>query len=109
LKSSKKKSIISESKVINPANNEEIKVVDVSKTPDYETIQKAKTTRALAIFLISLLAGSVILHYGFTAWMLIIDKTAVVTGLDRIFIAWLPVVSGLASSAVTYYFTREKR
>lgn len=72
------------------------------------TKQKAKTTRTLAYLLVAILAGSVGLHYGITAWLIIQKNVTAVETLDRIFIGWLPVISSLAGSAVTYYFTKEK-
>lgn len=70
---------------------------------------KAKTTRTLAYLLVAILGFSVALHY--VAVVLILVRTenlTLVDTLDGIFSSWLPVISGLTGSAVTYFFTREK-
>ena len=70
--------------------------------------QKAATARTLAYLLVGILAVSVAAHYGIVAWMVYHGKTDVVATLATIFDTWLPVISGLSGSAVTYFFTREK-
>jgi H+/Cl- antiporter ClcA len=70
--------------------------------------QRAATTRTLAYLLVACLILSVVTHYGMVAWLLSTGKKDVVIELSTIFGIWLPVISGLAGSAVTYYFTQEK-
>ena len=70
--------------------------------------QKADTARTLAIILVVILAASVAMHYGFTAWLLVHGKPVVVENMNDIFTTWLPVISGLTGSAVTFFFTKEK-
>lgn len=67
---------------------------------------RAQTSRWLAFVIILLLAASVAVHYGVITWMYLSGHSEVVPSLDRVFDVWLPVISGLASAAVTYYFTR---
>ncbi len=67
---------------------------------------RAETSRWLAFVIILLLAASVAAHYGVITWMYLSGHGDVVPSLDRVFGVWLPVISGLASAAVTYYFTR---
>lgn len=67
---------------------------------------RAETSRWLAFVIILLLAASVAGHYTVITWMTLTGHSDVVQSLDRIFDVWLPVISGLASAAVTYYFTR---
>jgi len=69
---------------------------------------RAETTRRLAYVLIGILAFTFIIHYAIISIMLFTQRTYGVDPLNSIFTTWLPVISGLASSAVTYYFTREK-
>ena len=69
---------------------------------------RAQTSRWLAFVIILLLAASVAAHYGVITWMYLSGHADVVPSLDRVFDVWLPVISGLASAAVTYYFTRSK-
>ena len=70
--------------------------------------QKLTTARTLAYMLILILAFSVFSHILLTVWLLPNDKTNVVEAVDRIFHSWLPVISGFAGAAVSYFFTREK-
>lgn len=70
--------------------------------------QRAATTRALAYLLVAILFVSVVIHYGMVAWLLSIERKDVTAELSTIFSTWLPVISGLAGSAVTYYFAQEK-
>ena len=70
--------------------------------------EKASTTRILAYVLVGILALSVVGHYILVAWLVYNGKTDVVTELSSIFGTWLPVISGLAGSAVTYYFAQGK-
>lgn len=86
---------------IKELNNTPFKIDDLKK-------QKAVTTRTLAYLLVACLVLSVVIHYGMSAWLLSIGKKDVVSELSTIFGIWLPVISGLAGSAVTYYFTQEK-
>jgi hypothetical protein len=70
--------------------------------------QRAKTTRMLAYFLLFVLVFSFVGHYGITTWLLLNNKEAIVESLNRIFNTWIPVISGFAGAAVTYFFTKEK-
>ena len=69
---------------------------------------KATTTRWLAYLLISILGGSFVIHYGVMAWLAAQNKTAAMEVVERTFNTWLPVISGLAAAAATYFFTRER-
>lgn len=73
-----------------------------------EVRHRAQTARWLAIALILILGVSFFLHYGITAYFLIKGKAEAIEGLSRAFNVWLPVISSLAGSAATYYFTRGK-
>jgi hypothetical protein len=70
--------------------------------------QKATAARNLAYVLVGTLIFSVIGHYTAVGWLLFKEKKPVVEVLAGIFQIWLPVISGLAGSAVTYFFTKEK-
>jgi hypothetical protein len=70
--------------------------------------QRAATTRSLAYVLVGILAFSVAAHYIAVAYLLTNGKKDVTVELSTIFSTWLPVISGLAGSAVTYYFAQEK-
>jgi len=66
------------------------------------------TARTLALSLVAILALSGLMHYVGVFVLVLADKTAAVEELNRFFHAWLPVISGLVGSAVTYYFTKER-
>ncbi len=70
--------------------------------------EKAATTRALAYLLVAILALSVAFHYGMVVWLFNNGRQDAIVELDSIYNTWLPVISGLAGSAVTYYFTQDK-
>lgn len=70
--------------------------------------ERAETTRRLAFVLVGILALSIVVHYGAVAVLLLFNRMDGVEAMNTIFTTWLPVISGLASSAVTYYFTRDK-
>jgi hypothetical protein len=69
---------------------------------------KAITTRWLAYLLIIILGGSFIIHYGVMAWLAAQNKIDAMKIVEQTFSAWLPIISGLAAAAVTYFFTRER-
>ncbi len=68
---------------------------------------KAQTARTLAYWLVGILAGSVILQYVTLMILIGWGNVKEVEYLEHLFNAWLPVVAGLASSAATYYFTKQ--
>lgn len=70
--------------------------------------QRAKPTRTLAYLLLLVLFSSFVGHYGITTWLLLNEKASVADALNRIFNTWIPVVSGFAGAAVTYFFTKDK-
>ena len=69
---------------------------------------RAETSRWLAFVIVALLAGTVSAHYAVIAWLHVSGRAEAAGELDRIFQVWLPIISGLSSSAVTYYFTKER-
>ena len=84
--------------------------ISLESDPSYNLIEKHKatTTRWLAYLLISILGGSFIIHYGVMVWLAAQNKTAAMEVVERTFNTWLPVISGLAAAAATYFFTRER-
>lgn len=71
--------------------------------------QKADTARKIAYALVSILGGSILLHYVavfFTSYQC--DSALRLEAYKAAFNAWLPVASGLVSAAVTYYLTRDR-
>lgn len=70
--------------------------------------ERASAQRGLAFTLVWIMAGTVVGHYATCAGLLICKKPDAAEALARLFNSWLPLISGLASSAVTYYFTKER-
>ena len=68
---------------------------------------RALPTRCLAYLLVILMALSVLGHYIAVVFLVLGGNQDAVSMLSDVFTTWLPVISGLAGSAVTYYFTRE--
>ncbi len=88
-------------------------VTDLVDPLDIDPIakQRASTARVLAYILVTVLALSVFAHYGVMAWLSTKTEptsTSAAAALTDIFQTWLPVISGLSGSAVTYFFTRDK-
>jgi len=69
-------------------------------------IQEAQTARHLAIALSCALGSSVILQYLALTVLAISGRREFLPEFEHLFNAWLPVISGLTGSAVTYYLTK---
>jgi hypothetical protein len=69
----------------------------------------SQTARTLAFWLLILLGGTVILQYVCVMVLILRWRDDGVKYLEDFYHSWLPVLSGLAGSAVTYYFTRDRR
>lgn len=69
---------------------------------------KFLTARTLAYVIIIILTLSVLGHYTVTIYLLKSGQTNTVNVTERIFNTWLPVISGFAGAAVTYFFTKER-
>jgi hypothetical protein len=78
-------------------------------SPHELKVQEAKTARLLTYGLVSLLAASVFAQYAVLAALVCKNRTEAIPNFEHLFNTWLPVIAGLASSAVTYYLTREKK
>jgi hypothetical protein len=57
--------------------------------------------------LIALLAFTLLLHAGLTIWASN-TSTEAVKNIADVFNIWVPVLSGLASSAITWFFTKQR-
>lgn len=97
------------------AANEDAQVIDGGQISEVSVLrvdplkkEKAETTKRLAIILVVVLASSFILHLIALMILLMTGKQMEADTLNQTFSTWLPVISGLASSAVTYYFAKEK-
>jgi len=80
-----------------PANPHELKA------------HEAKTAPLLTYGLVLLLAASVCAQYAVLAVLVCKNRAEAIPNFEHLFNTWLPVIAGLASSAVTYYLTREKK
>lgn len=76
--------------------------------PFHAAQHRAQTARLLAVFLLGILAASFVFHYVAIAIFEYLGKSTASDRFGEAFNSWLPVVSGLASAAVTFYFTRER-
>lgn len=69
--------------------------------------EKADMARRLAYLVIWALLLSILIHYGFVFGLELAGQSTVAEKLDDLFRIWLPVISGFAGSATTYFLTRE--
>lgn len=69
---------------------------------------RADTARRLAYWLVFVFGMSIAIHYGTIVTLELTGHHSSVESLEKIFNAWLPVISGLVGGATTYYFTRDK-
>jgi hypothetical protein len=77
--------------------------------PNTEELLKqghAATAHKLAKWLLVLLSGTVLIHYTCLMFLIFYKRDEGIKVLEEFSHAWLPVLSGLAGSAVTYYFTK---
>ena len=70
-------------------------------------IANARAARRLAYTLITILAGTFIIHYAVTV-VLVLRGQVPVEALTDLFDKWLPVITTYVGSAVTYFLTRER-
>jgi len=97
-----------------PESSRELELIDAGAIEGIPELRfradkhRAETSRWLAFVIVALLAGSVAAHYAVIVWLHLSGRAETASALDRIFEVWLPIISGLSSSAVTYYFTKER-
>src|ERR1035437_10733627 len=89
----------------------EEEVPEEGGVPPYATAPRdpSKDRFVIAWILLGIMAGGLALHYAAVIAFEWNGKHEAVKSLEPILNAWLPVGSGLAGAAVTYYFTRERR
>lgn len=68
-----------------------------------------QTVRRVAYSLLALLALTILVHYAVTVYVVIWGEKDNMDRIDQVFNVILPVVSGLAGSAATYFFTEPRR
>ncbi len=100
-----------DAEILDGETAEETQVVDDPQEKPYATPPRdpSKDRAIIAWMLIGILAGGLVFHYVAVIAFEWAGKHDAVKSLEPILNAWLPVVSGLAGAAVTYYFTRERR
>jgi hypothetical protein len=68
--------------------------------------RKAETAKKMAFGLLAILGGSVIVQYVCVMALILTGRDYGAKVLEDLFHSWLPVLSGLAGAAATYYFTK---
>lgn len=84
--------------------------VQTGYQPDISGLLKkshVETANKLAGWLLAILGGTVLIHYTCVMVLIFTGHTDGATILEDLFHSWLPVLSGLAGAAVTYYFTKD--
>jgi hypothetical protein len=69
----------------------------------------AKTASKLAGWLVGILTGSIVMHYVCIMILIFLKRDDGVKVLQDALHSWLPVLSGLAGGAATYYFSKEPK
>jgi len=88
---------------------EEPVVFDPTERPSASKVRDPSVDRAIiARWLIAMMAIGLAAHYIAVMLLEWNGKHESVKSLEVVFNAWLPVLSGLVGSAVTFYFTRER-
>lgn len=84
-------------------------VQEIQEPPFDEPKHRAQTAEKLALIFSGILSGALLVHY--ICFMILIltgkDKAAIEV-LSQTLNVWLPALTGIMSSAATYYFTRER-
>jgi hypothetical protein len=70
---------------------------------------EAVIARNLAYGLVVLLAASIVGQYCVIGFLFARGLRDALPNFEHLFNIWLPVISGLASSAITFYLTKEKK
>lgn len=83
-------------------------VGELEQVPFEAEKHRAETARRIAFFLVTALVGSWLFHYSVSTVLLWNGHADVAKTLSDDFKTWLPVISGLAGGAVTFYFAKEK-
>lgn len=95
----------------NPDDSEIIEGGQISTFEElsYDPVRhREDTARNLAFVLVFILALSVFAHYGTNIWLRFTGHDQVAEGISKIFDVWLPIISSLASGAVTHYFSKDR-
>lgn len=86
---------------------------NAERLPNAEIVTAAREERLdplrgrITILLTSVLALTLILHTSLTFWASY-GKEDAAKNVAAVFNIWVPIISGLVSSAVTWFFTRQK-
>ena|SRR5579862_7028994 len=95
-----------------PPNNEGTieggDVVGADEAIEAKPSHRERTASTLALSLLWIFGGALVLHY--VCLLIVLDwgDREAADIIQKQFNAWLPVLSGLVGSAVTYYLTKEK-
>lgn len=83
--------------------------VDALEEPPFnEPKHRAVTAQRLAMLFAWILAGSLVVHYACFMVLALTAQKESLEPLGRIFNVWLPALTGIVSSAATYYFSKER-
>ena len=83
-------------------------VDEIREPPFDEPKHRALTAQKLALMFAGILAAALALHYVCFMILAIMGRNESVESLGRVFNVWLPALTGIVSSAATYYFTKER-
>jgi hypothetical protein len=83
-------------------------VGELQEPPFDEPKHRALTAHKLALLFASIFAGALGVHYLCFMILALTGRNESAESLGRIFNVWLPALTGIVSSAATYYFTKER-
>jgi len=83
--------------------------VDQIQEPPFDGPKhRALTAQRLALLFACILGGALVLHYICFMILAIMGNNDALESVGRVFNVWLPALTGIVSSAATYYFTKER-
>lgn len=88
--------------IIKDINDSSIRIDPLKK-------EKATTTRRIAYALLGMLFVTFVMQFIGIVALHVTGHSEAVEAMTNLFTIWLPVISGLSGSAVTYFFTKEEK
>jgi hypothetical protein len=77
--------------------------------PDPKLERESKTARTIAITLLWMLGVTFVANLVTMIVLTIYNRTDAAPQFERMFAVWMPLLSGLVGSAITFYLTKERK
>jgi hypothetical protein len=92
-----------------PATPPDVEPRGLQPTIDPLKVRESQTARHIAITLLVMLGLTFVTNVVTLIVLTVKNRLDAVPSFERMFAVWVPLVSGLVGSAVTYYLTKEKK